>query len=310
MSDLWSNLIRGGGTLASLGIGIANYRDQKRNYERMHELQLQAWQREDTAVQRRVTDLKAAGLSPTLAAGSAAAATAPVQQHAPQRDIHPMEALQAISAMAHQDMDIRRGDAQISLSQAEERAIELQNLRGIFEMQWESAFNELNYDRLRTGLDFDQRTLEDRVMAITKENELRDKANVQADLDRQMSELNIKHQEIENILNRMRIEEMDNRLTEQDLEIAAKAIAVDQARADREWRRKYNLPSFVSNAVNDGVWVGDLVGNTLNESEPVNMFRRISNTLTSAAENAKSRIRAFSERMAHNFMAYGPFSRR
>lgn len=46
----------------------------QQNIELMHE----AWDREDNAVQRRVKDLEAAGLSPTLAAGSAAASSSPI----------------------------------------------------------------------------------------------------------------------------------------------------------------------------------------------------------------------------------------
>lgn len=62
------------GADAALGLG---------NFIRGASLQNKAWRREDNAVQRRVADLRAAGLSPTLAAGSAAASSSPISLNAP-----------------------------------------------------------------------------------------------------------------------------------------------------------------------------------------------------------------------------------
>lgn len=84
------------------GISIYNTVQQHQKMEYDKRIQQQIFEREDTAAQRRAADLEAAGLSKTLAAGSAANAGVAVPVQAPQVDASKMDvAMNALAAMTN-----------------------------------------------------------------------------------------------------------------------------------------------------------------------------------------------------------------
>lgn len=94
------SIVSGGSQLAGAVSGIKtndlNYKLQQENLAYQKMLQQTVFNREDNAVQRRVADLKKAGLSPTLAAGSAASAGSVIGTSASRKESN-LENLMAIA---------------------------------------------------------------------------------------------------------------------------------------------------------------------------------------------------------------------
>lgn len=121
------------GTVDSFLTNRQNLDLQKQNLAYQKDLQKAIFSREDNAVQRRVADLKAAGLSPTLAAGSSAGAGSVVSTSAPQKRNN-LEALTALASVktllaqqqrAQTEADIAR--QQLDMSKEQLRQIRMDN---------------------------------------------------------------------------------------------------------------------------------------------------------------------------------------
>ena len=115
-----------GGVAGVAGAGL-NFASQQDNLAYQKWAQTKSWAREDNAVQRRAADLQAAGLSKTLAAGSAAQTMAPIRTDAPQVNTESLQkGFSSMADAAQMYMSLTAQKAQIDKTIEENKLLRLQ----------------------------------------------------------------------------------------------------------------------------------------------------------------------------------------
>ena len=118
----------GVGSIGSFGVGLLNYAEQRKMNKWQKRAYKESLVREDTAVQRRAADLRAAGLSPVLAAGQGASTMPPISLNPPKMDVNPSELAAAAMTMMQQEVEISKTKEQEKLNAAQKKLVDAQRL--------------------------------------------------------------------------------------------------------------------------------------------------------------------------------------
>lgn len=247
--DLFTGLAGLGSFAGGIGSLVNLALQQKTNAQQL-DLQKEAWAREDTSIQRRVADLKGAGLSPVLAAGQGASASSPISIRAPQIDTSALtNASATMSQAAQTELALKQQKANIEQTDAQTQAIKLQANKTAMETAFMQANNPIQLDLARNQLELNQAMNPQSIKRAVLENESLGLSNANAKLNNILKELQIDETTVDIINKKIQTDALKLGLTQQETDIAAKQIAIDIATNqynnrlyDTQWYHKLGLP--------------------------------------------------------------------
>ena len=188
-------------------------------------MQEEAWSREDNAVQRRKEDLLAAGLSPVLAAGSAATTMAPIRIEAPQLDTAAIaNAGKSVTDGMMTALAMKQGAENITRTQAETANIEAQRDKTVTETEFMKENNPTVIEQNKTARDIANATKPANIERAFVEVKGVNLDNANKALDTKIKNLQISNAEVDLVKNKISVTAARMGIPEKALDIVSKGL--------------------------------------------------------------------------------------
>lgn len=231
--DPFSDIVSAVQTGWGIVTGAHNMWAQQEANRRNEALMRESWARDDTAYQRKVKDLKAAGLSPAVAYGGAGAGNSSVVRIEPEEwKGNPLQ------EGAGTYVALQRMRADISKTAAEEAYIEQQIARGAVQASVEAAVagNRIERDNLDTVVA--RETTPDAIEAFRARARRDGTEALTAELSRQIRVMDVKESSIQLARSAIALKAAEHGLSQAEADALAAWIAVKE--------RSYNLDRWQS----------------------------------------------------------------
>lgn len=265
--------------LASAGTGILNYFEQKNQNAYQKQAQNITWQREDNAIQRRAADLEAAGLSKTLAAGSAAQTSTPIKPDVPQMADVAGSGLNKAAVV----LDMIQQKANIAKTEAENRAIQLQMDKTRSEtigQDLSNAFSASANPLKQSGIELDvalsTATNPIKIEQMVLDNKIKGVEKSIKEAEEKIKQIAIPREAVALAKDKVDLVAKNQGLSVTEKELISKQIAIELATHNYDWFRRNQLPSSgVGGTVQAGALAGGALADILQKLRDVNSTTRL-----------------------------------
>ena len=227
----WGAIVAGALSAGAQGAGaMANYLGQKRPMNSIKKYKRRPG-KEDIAAQRRKADLQAAGLSPVLAAGSAATTMSPIRIEAPQLDTAAIaNAGKSVTDGMMTALAMKQGAASINKTNAETANIQAQQNKAETETAFMKENNPTIIEQNKTARDVANATKPANIERALVEVKGINLDNANKIVDNKIKRLAVTNAEIDIVKNRISVTAARMGIPEKALDIVAKKIALDLRR--------------------------------------------------------------------------------